>query len=72
MTESPYENPVKLRVTFDAPENTEIVLQGPALQAYYDWLGGEGSEDELAEAIMEQCEGHVAMWTMLRDWNYAE
>jgi len=72
VTESQYENPIKLRVSFDAPETITLVLQGPALQAYYDWMSGEGSEDELAEAIMEQCEEHVAMWTMLRDWDHAE
>jgi hypothetical protein len=66
-----YENPVKLTVSFDAPETTTIVLQGPTLQAYYDWLAGDIEEDDLSEAIMEQCEDHVTQWTRLRDWDTA-
>lgn len=73
MSENPYENPVRLVVSFDAPENTTIVLQGPALTAYYEYLEDESDEaaDALSEAIMDQCEEHIAAWTMLRDWDYA-
>lgn len=72
MTDGQYENPIKLRVSFDAPETTTIVLQGPTLQAYLDWSAGDIDEEDLAEAIMAQCEDHVASWTMLREWDHAE
>lgn len=64
---------IRLRVSFDAPENTIIELQGRALEAYYKWQedGDDSAADELADAIMDQCEEHVAAWTMLRDWDYA-
>lgn len=64
---------IRLAVSFDAPENTIIELQGPALEAYRKWAedGDDASYDELSDAIMEQCEEHVAAWTMLRDWDYA-
>lgn len=70
---SPVSEKIRLAVSFDAPENTVIELQGPALAAYYRWLedGDDAAADELSDAIMEQCEEHVAAWTMLRDWDYA-
>lgn len=65
---------IRLAVSFDAPENTVIELQGPALAAYYRWLedGDDTSADELSDAIMEQCEEHVALWTTLNSWDYAQ
>jgi hypothetical protein len=69
---NPYENPVKLRVSFDAPESITMVLQGPTLQAFYDWQAGEIDEDAFTEAVYGQCEDHVANWTQIREWNYAE
>lgn len=64
---------IRLTVSFDAPETTTIELQGPALEAYRKWQedGDDVSADELADAIMDQCEDHVAQWTMLRDWDHA-
>lgn len=67
------EQKIRLAVSFDAPENTVIELQGPTLEAYNRWVeeGSDEAADELSDAIMEQCEEHVAAWTMLRDWDYA-
>lgn len=67
----PVSEPVRLRVSFDAPETTTIELQGPALQAYRDWQAGLIDEEVFEEVVMEQCEDHVAQWTLLRDWNEA-
>lgn len=65
-----YTNPVKLSVSFDKPRPAEIVLQGPALTAYYDWKLSGADEDleYLEELIIEQTEDHVAAWTLLGDW----
>lgn len=70
---SPVTEKIRLAVSFNAPERTIIELQGPALDAYNKWVedGDDISYDELADAIMEQCEEHVAAWTMLDEWNYA-
>lgn len=67
---SQYENPVKLTVSFDAPENTTIVLQGRALQAYYEWMesGDDADYEYFREMLQEQLEDHIAAWTMVRDW----
>lgn len=73
MSENPYENPVRLAVSFQAPENTIITLQGPALAAYYEYLedGSDEAYDLLAEAITDQCEDHIVMWTYLDHWDNA-
>lgn len=65
------ETPVRLAVSFRAPERTVIQLQGPTLDAYYEWLETEDDEAEvaLAEAILDQCEGHIEMWTTLDEWD---
>lgn len=70
---SQYENPVKLAVSFDAPENTTIVLQGPALAAYYEWMesGDDGDYEYFMDKLHEQVEDHIAQWTMVRDWDLA-
>lgn len=67
------EQPIRLRVSFNAPENTVIELQGPALEAYKAWVESGSDEDEsyLADMLMEQSEDHVAMWTTLEEWDYA-
>jgi len=72
-TVSQYENPVKLAVSFDAPENTTIVLQGPALAAYYEWMesGDDGDYEYFMDKLHEQVEDHIAQWTMVRDWDLA-
>jgi len=68
------QQPVRLSVRFNAPENTVIELQGPALAAYREWVETQSTEDEqyLADMIMEQCEDHVAMWTTLDEWDFAQ
>lgn len=68
---SQYENAVKLSVSFDAPENTTIVLQGPALKAYYEWMesGDDGDYEYFMDMLHEQLEDHIAQWTMVRDWD---
>ena len=70
-TVSQYENAVKLSVSFDAPENTTIVLQGPALTAYYAWMesGDDGDYEYFMDMLHEQLEDHIAQWTMVRDWD---
>lgn len=70
---SPVTEKIRLAVSFNAPENTVIELQGPALEAYRTWVEDQddASEEALADAIMEQCEDHVAMWTTLDGWNFA-
>lgn len=66
-----YDNPIRLQVSFEEPEPTSIVLQGPALAAYWDMM--EEGSDEAYEAFMdkltEQCESHIAQWTRIRDWD---
>lgn len=70
-TVSQYDDAVKLTVSFDAPENTTIVLQGPALEAYYDWKssGDDADYDYFMDKLTEQLEDHIAQWTMVRDWD---
>ena len=70
VSESLYEHPVKLEVAFQAPDPAVIVLQGPALEAYYEWKSSGSWEDEdyLNDLIMEQCEDYVAGFTLLDDW----
>jgi hypothetical protein len=68
-----YEDGVRLRVSFEEPELTHIVLQGPALEAYYAWMMSGSDEDhtEFLDALTEQCADHIAQWTTIRDWDYA-
>lgn len=68
-----YDNPVELRVSFDAPDTVTLVLQGPALEAYLAWKysGTDEGHDEFMDALQEQCEDHIAQWTFIRDWDYA-
>lgn len=68
-----YDNPVKLAVSFKAPETTSVVLQGPALEAYYVWkLSGDDADHEVfMDLLGEQLEDHIAQWTLIRDWDYA-
>jgi hypothetical protein len=72
-TVSQYENAVKLSVSFDAPETTTLVLQGPALAAYHQWMESGAVEDHeyFMDKLYEQLEDHIAQWTMIRDWDYA-
>lgn len=67
---SQYENAVKLAVSFEAPENTTLVLQGPALAAYYNWMesGDEGDYEYFMDMLHEQLEDHIAQWTFISDW----
>lgn len=68
-----YDEGVRLRVSFEEPELTHIVLQGPALEALYAWKLSGADEDYEAfmEELQTQCEDHIAQWTTIRDWNYA-
>lgn len=69
---SHYENPIRLRVSFTAPDPTNIVLQGPALDAFYTWLesGDEADHDTFIEALTDQLEDHIAQWTMIDEWDH--
>jgi hypothetical protein len=71
---SPYENPVKLRVSFSAPETTTVVLQGYALEAYREWqLSGDDADEEyFMEMLADQLESHIAAWTMIDDWDLSD
>jgi hypothetical protein len=64
-----YENPVKLRVSFDRPESTIVVLQGPALDAYFEWQesGDDGDYDYFLDELHNQLEDHIVTYTMIRD-----
>lgn len=72
-TVSQYENPVKLRVSFTAPETAFIVLQGPALDAYYEYMASGADEDHeyFMEMLTDQLEDHIAQWTLIDDWDHA-
>lgn len=69
MSESPYDNGVKLRVSFDNPEPTTVVLQGPALQAYFDYQesGDDADYDYFVDMLHEQVEDHIAAFTPITD-----
>lgn len=66
---SQYDNPVKLRVSFDRPESTTVVLQGAALAAYYEYLESESDEDYdyFTDMLHDQVEDHIAAFTTIRD-----
>jgi hypothetical protein len=66
---SEYENPVKLRVSFDRPESTTVVLQGAALTAYYEYLesGDDADYDYFTDMLHDQVEDHIAAFTSIRD-----
>lgn len=66
---SQYENPIKLRVTFNRPESTSVVLQGPALDAYYEWLdsGDDGDYDYFLDELHNQVEDHIAGFTTINE-----
>ncbi len=68
---SQYEDPIRLRVSFDRPESTSVVLQGPALQAYYEYLesGDDGDYDYFVDMLHDQLEDHIAAFTTIRDWD---
>lgn len=61
---------VQLRVSFDAPADTTITLQGGALEAYYEWQADPSEENEnyLTERIYDQCMDYVAMWSTIEEW----
>lgn len=69
---SHYDEPVRLSVSFTAPDPTSIVLQGPALEAFYVWLesGSDEDHDEFIDKLADQCEDHIAQWTMIEEWNH--
>lgn len=64
-----YEYPIKLRVSFDRPESTQVVLQGPAKQAYLEYLesGDDGDYDYFLDMLHDQVEDHIAAFTTIRD-----
>lgn len=66
---SEYENPVKLRISFDRPESTTVVLQGAALTAYYEYLesGDDADYDYFTDMLHDQVEDHIAAFTSIRD-----
>lgn len=68
---SQYDNPVKLRVSFNRPESTSVVLQGPALDAYYEYLesGDDGDYDYFVDMLHDQLEDHIAAFTTIDDIN---
>lgn len=68
-----YEDGLRLKVSFEEPEVTHIVLQGPALEAYFAWQlsGDDADHDAFMDALHDQCEDHIAQWTRIRDWDYA-
>ena len=70
-TVNQYDNPIRLRVSFDRPESTSVVLQGAALQAYYDYLESEddGDYDYFVDTLHDQLEDHIAAFTTIRDWD---
>lgn len=70
---SVYEEPVRLSLSFEAPENTTVVLQKPVLDAYYEWQesGDDADYEYFMDLLNEQVEDHVAQWTFIRDWNLA-
>lgn len=63
-----------IEVTFEAPDPTVIRLQGPALNSYNRWLEDPSwdNEEALADAIYQQCENHVTMWSTVRNWEYVK
>lgn len=66
------EHPVRVRVAFNAPDPAHIELQGPALRAYHRWVedgGSFDSENDLADAIYEQCEDYILNWSTLDTWD---
>lgn len=68
-------NPILVRVKYDGPSNKVIELQGPSLRAYHRWLEDGGtarSEEDLAQAILDQTSDHILRTTGLYDWTYAE
>lgn len=60
----------EVRVRFDPPDPCVITLQGPALRAYERWLEDPSweNEEELTDAIYEQCENWVMMWSSVAEW----
>jgi hypothetical protein len=70
-TVSQYENPVQLAVSFNAPENTQVVLQGPTLEAWRDWQesGDEADYSAFLDLLHEQLEDHFALWTTIDKWD---
>ncbi len=60
----------EVKVAFEAPDPTVIKLQGPALRAYEAWLLDPSwqREEDLADAIYEQCEHYVMMWSSIESW----
>jgi len=69
---SHYENPIRLHVSFTRPDSAEVVLQGPALEAFYTWLetGDEQDHIEFTEKLLEQMEDHIIAWTHIDEWTH--
>lgn len=61
---------VQLNVSFEAPDPTTITLQGPTLDAYYEWQDDPSEENEqyLVDMIYAQCADHIEMWSSIKDW----
>jgi hypothetical protein len=61
----------EVEVKFNPPDPTVIRLQGPALRAYEQWLEDPSwdNEEALTDAIYEQCEHHVLMWSTVNEWS---
>lgn len=62
---------VQLSVSFSAPENTTVVLQGYALEAYNTWreTGDDGDYEWFVEMLNDQLTDHVLAWTFVDDWD---
>jgi hypothetical protein len=65
------EGNVQLSVSFSAPENTTVVLQGLALEAYNTWreTGDDGDYDWFVQMLNDQLADHILEWTLVDDWN---
>lgn len=63
----------KLWVSFDAPENTRVVLQPVVQDLFLTWQnsGDDADYEAFMEALHEQLADHIAAYTFIRDWDYA-
>lgn len=69
---SHYEDPIRLRVSFNRPSPTTVVLQGEARRAFLDWAesGDDGDEEYFMECLADQTEDYVAQWTTIDEWDH--
>lgn len=69
---SHYEDPIRLRVSFNRPAPTTVVLQGETRRAFLDWAesGDDGDEEYFMECLANQTEDYVAQWITIDEWDH--